>query len=337
MIETCISLDNRDAWRSALYGVPHAYGHTWESCQAMARTTGYRTFLYVFEDGVDRAVCTFAERPFGVYTDVVTPYGFSGFVSRGHCCDAARRWREFATGRGYVCGYIGLNPFLYDPTLCEPDELFEYNCVYGIDLRMELEELVARMAKVRRRQVRNAERMNCYVFDRKRLTEFLLEHYRTFYRDRGASAVYDFKPETLVAIAECADSYLVGTESDGTVNAVMLFAYTRYIGEYFLNVSVAEGQRNSVALLWQGMKELKSRGVAWLNLGGGIRPGDGVAEFKERFGGTVLPLRSLKQVYNRARYEALCVGASVDPADRAGYFPPYRRPVRVDERVAVSS
>jgi hypothetical protein len=62
-----------------------------------------------------------------------------------------------------------------------------------------------------------------------------------------------------------------------------------------------------------------------LNLGGGIRPGDGVAQFKQRFGPKTLPLRSIKQVYQPETFSRLCGEVKADPNGRHDYFPPYRR------------
>jgi hypothetical protein len=63
--------------------------------------------------------------------------------------------------------------------------------------------------------------------------------------------------------------------------------------------------------------------VPYLNLGGGIREGDDVAEFKRRFGAAERPLASLRQVYRPDVYDRLCAQAGVSP-QRSGWFPPYR-------------
>ena len=66
-----------------------------------------------------------------------------------------------------------------------------------------------------------------------------------------------------------------------------------------------------------------------LNLGGGVREADGVAEFKRRFGAWTLPLRSLEQVYDPlAAYDRFCRSKAVSPSDRAGYFPAFRQSMR---------
>jgi lipid II:glycine glycyltransferase (peptidoglycan interpeptide bridge formation enzyme) len=108
------------------------------------------------------------------------------------------------------------------------------------------------------------------------------------------------------------------------VQAVSLFVYTQHIGEYFAGISLPEGRAFSAALLWRGAIELARRGVPQLNLGGGVTRGDGIAEFKERFGAQRIPLYSLKQVYDRDAYRELCHAAGTDPDARAGFFPSFR-------------
>ena len=110
------------------------------------------------------------------------------------------------------------------------------------------------------------------------------------------------------------------------VQAVCVFGYTPYVAEYLFGVSAPEGRRHSAALLWHGAMRLRSLGIPRLNLGGGIHRGDGVADFKRRFGAARRALGSLRQVYDPERFEELCRRAGVDPSDRAGYFPPYRGP-----------
>ena len=48
-----------------------------------------------------------------------------------------------------------------------------------------------------------------------------------------------------------------------------------------------------------------------LNLGGGIRPGDGLSEFKQRLGAKLSPTLALRQVFDSSRYLAACAAAGV--------------------------
>jgi hypothetical protein len=93
------------------------------------------------------------------------------------------------------------------------------------------------------------------------------------------------------------------------------------------SISSPAGRQYSAPLIWAGATELATRGITRLNLGGGVRRGDGVAEFKERFSAKRLALGALRQVYRPTLYADLCREAgAADPADRDGYFPAYRRP-----------
>ncbi len=318
-----IPLNEQSAWKDALEGIPHAFGHTWESCHAMSLSTGHNTYLYTFEaDGVS-IVCPIAERSFHGHIDILTPYGFSGFTGNGSCLDFTRQWKQEAARRNYVCGYIGLNPILHNPDYYAPEDAYTYNCIYAIDLQLEIEELFARLSKNRKRQLRSTDKSSTINFDQERILSFILRHYSDFYQRKGASAVYQFLPETIEELATRDCVILFGAEGENGIEEVMMLAFTPFVGEYLMSISNNDASRHTVNLLWKAIHLLKDRGVRWFNLGGGIRPGDGVAQFKERFGGQVFPLQSLKQIYNTEIYANLCKQTHKDPEDLKGYFPPY--------------
>jgi hypothetical protein len=56
-----------------------------------------------------------------------------------------------------------------------------------------------------------------------------------------------------------------------------------------------------------------------LNLGGGVKPGDGLEEFKRGFANRELPFRTYELVCDRAAYDELSAGREDD-----GFFPLYR-------------
>jgi hypothetical protein len=156
--ERCIPLDAPAEWQEALRDIPHAFAHTWEHCRAMQLTTAYRTYLYSFESAGARIVCPIAERPFGEDIDIVTPYGFSGFVGTGDCPEFTACWRAFVERKRYVCGYIQLNPLWDNRSYYDESDAHRYNTVFVIDLRDSLEAVAARFEKRRRRQVRRPMR-----------------------------------------------------------------------------------------------------------------------------------------------------------------------------------
>src|SRR5918997_1595592 len=131
--QKCISLDSPSEWREALIGIEHAFAHTWESCYAMQLTTSLDTYLYCFEADDVRIVCPISERSFEGYIDIVTPYGFSGFVGNENCSEFSHYWTDFVEQRDCICGYIGLNPIFENSTYFDPTEVYRYNEVYVLD------------------------------------------------------------------------------------------------------------------------------------------------------------------------------------------------------------
>ena len=317
-----IPLAERERWATALSDLPHGHAHTWGFCRAVQLTSGLPTYLYAYEDDGARVVCPLAEREFGGAIDVVSPYGFGGFAtSDGFPSD----WDDFARSRGWVCGYVALNPLF-----CEADGFADvqvHNRLYVMDLGGDVR---SRLSENRRRQLRDWPSVAATLeHDRGRLTEFLLAHYADFFARRGAGAATDLSADTMVAIAALDDVIMVGAGTDGTLESVALFGHTQHAGDYLFNVSIPGGERHAVHLIWFAVERLRELGVPSLNLGGGVREGDDLAEFKRRFGATALPLASLRQVYLPDVYERLCREAGVT-SDRSGWFPPYRAAGRAE-------
>jgi hypothetical protein len=311
-----IPLGEPERWAAALAELPHGHAHTWAFCRAVQLTSGLRTYLYVYEDSGARAVCPLAEREFGGTIDVVSPYGFGGFATSG---SFPAEWDAFARSRNWVCGYVALNPLF-----CETHgfaDVHVHNRLYVMDLRGDVR---SRLSENRRRQLRDWPAVAATLeHDRERLTDFLLANYADFFARREAGAATDLSADTIAAIAALDDVIVVGAGTGGRLESVALFGHTRYAADYLFNVSVPGGEHHAVHLIWSAVERLRELGVPRLNLGGGIREGDDLAEFKRRFGAAELPLASLRQVYRPDAYERLCREAGVT-SDRSGWFPPYR-------------
>ena len=319
-----IPLTEPGRWADALSEVPHGHAHTWGFCRAIQLTSGLPTYLYRYERGGARVVCPLAEREVSGQIDIVTPYGFGGFAPSGDCKPFPRDWADFAGSRGWVCGYLALHPLLCEGSGFPEDELHVHNRLYVMDLRGSERELLASLSRNRRRQLRDWPSVAAGLeHSRERLTECLLATYADFYARKGAGAATEFTAETMAAIACLEDVFMVGAGRNGKVESVALFGHTPYSGDALFSVSVPGGERHAVHLIWSAVERLRELGVERLNLGGGIRQGDDVAEFKRRFGASELPLVSLRQVYRPRAYERLCRDAGVS-SDRSGRFPPYR-------------
>lgn len=325
MRERLIPLSEPAAWQEALDGVPHGFAHLWAHCRAMASAHGQDIVLYAAEEGEDRLVCPFAEQRCGGGLDLVTPYGFSGFTGRGRLAPLARRWRDFARAQACVCAYVALNPSFARARDLGLGPAYRHTPVYLLDLARSLEALYAGLSANVRAGLRAWEKTGArLVHDRAALAEAFLVIYPAFMRTLGASAVYDFGPAALAELLESDSVLLVGAERGGRIEAVSVFGWTPYAADYLFNCSLPEGRDHSRALLWSAIEALARRGVAVLNLGGGVREGDGLERFKARFGAVRHDTEVLKIVFDEPAYAALCRQAGADPTERTGYFPAYR-------------
>jgi hypothetical protein len=319
-----IPLESPTDWRKALDGIKHAFAHTWENCHAMHLTTGFKTYLYCFQAENVRIVCPIAERSFERHLDIVTPYGYSGFVGTGDYPDFPKYWGEFVRGRRYVCGYIGLNPIFENKTYFEIDDLYSYNNIYVLDLGLSSEQLFSKISKNRRRDLEHWQRTSGHIVtDKDAVKAFFLANHSQFFHHKRATSAYDFGTATLESLFASDNVVVLGAARGNSVEAATMFTFTPDIADALLHVSLADERQHSAALLWHGANYLKSLGIPWLNLGGGVRGNDSLAWFKERFGGIKMPLDCLKQIYDRDVYASLCARAGSDPTNLAGYFPGY--------------
>lgn len=320
--DRCIPLASRASWDEALAGVPHVFGHTWGSCHALGLSDDAAA-LYVAEGPGVRVVCPLIERPVGDRLDVATPYGFSGLAGTGPWPEFAEHWQRFAEERGYVAGYLAINALYGDDSYADPETVTVANETYVIDLRDGIEGAHARLSTNRRRQLREW-RPDLHEIDSDRLASFFVEQYPLAMERKAAAARHRFSAATLAALCELSDTFLVGAVSDGAVESVSLFGYSPHAGDFLFNAALPGCEQHSAALIWSAVDRLVDLGVPWLNLGGGMRPGDALADFKARFGATRLPMRTVKAVYDRAAYDELCRRHGADPTDRGGFFPAYR-------------
>jgi hypothetical protein len=318
-----IPLDQPSEWKRALEGVKHTFGHTWQNCYAMHLTTGFKSYLYSFLSGDVRILCPIAEREYNGSVDILKPFGFSGFIGTGDCPEFPYHWKEFVRHRGYVCGYLGLNPIFDYNTHFASREIRQYDTVYVLDLTLSLDRLWENLSENRKRQLREANIVHSNpVSDKSSLTDFFLTNYVDFFHRKNAAQFYLFSRETLSFLFNLDNVLMVGAQNSEKMEAVSVFAYTADVGEYLFNVSLPGGEKHTAPLLWYAINYLKSLHIPLLNLGGG---GGGMAEFKRRFGGSQLPLRCIKQIYDQQVFENLCRQANADPWDSTGYFPPYRK------------
>ena len=99
--------------------------------------------------------------------------------------------------------------------------------------------------------------------------------------------------------------------------AVACFGLGENVVEYLLSTSSPAGRSLQTRLLVEAMAFFKEKGFDFLNLGGGIKPNDGLEKFKLRIGDIIRPKRELRIVLNRERFERF--GGNADKT----FFPSY--------------
>jgi hypothetical protein len=181
------------------------------------------------------------------------------------------------------------------------------------------------MDRGRRRQVRGSENLPLLHY-RLALVGFLVREHAPFLVRVGAAASEWRSPQTLKDLCAAEHTIVVGIGTPDDVRAVYVFGYSETIGTCLFHVSTSDARSETTRLIWYGIRELQTRGVRWLNMGGGVRPGDAIADAKRRFGARPVALGGVRQVFRDDIYHALCREAGIDRPAEHGYFPAYRCP-----------
>ena len=322
----CIPLESPGEWKDAQKDISHSFYHTWENCHAMNLTTGYKTYLYVFEKENVKIICPVAEREYNGYVDITTPYGFSGFAGNRDFPDFINYWTEFAVKKNYICGYISLNPLTSSESYFNKKDSYISTNLYFIDLSKSLTDIFENLDANRRKQIKDFKKAEAgFIYDKDILTEFLINNYPDFLKRTNASKANYFSESTLRALCFSENVFMAGAGDKGKIEAVYVFGYTQFTGDCLFNVATVEGRKHTALLFWRGLKYFKSKKIPVMCLGGGIREDDNVAMSKERYGAYKLPFVNLKQIYDHERYNQLCILKNINPAEMNGYFPAYRK------------
>jgi hypothetical protein len=274
----------------------------------------------------------FHERDWLGTTDIATILGLSGAAISPNSSAPLSLWREYASSQGWIAGYVQLAPSVELGEAAPGDELVTSNAVFLLDLSGA--DVLESASRIVRRKVRKAIEMGVELeHDQAVVADALTRLYPGAHRWRRAGPLYDFDRTTLERWALDPSSVALGARIGDSIEAVSVAYVSGRAAEYHLSASTQAGRQLDAWLLWHATRRLRARGVETLNLGGGVRPGDGIYEFKARFNGERRPLRALRQVYDQATYDDLCRQAGVSASD--GWFPAYRasrRPGALDMR-----
>jgi Acetyltransferase (GNAT) domain len=142
-------------------------------------------------------------------------------------------------------------------------------------------------------------------------------------RRAEAAERYLFEPDYFATILGFERSWLLVCRSpEGATAAGGIAALSDGILHYYLG-GTADAHRTDSPFknVVEAMIELAAKLGVTLNLGGGVRPGDGLEDFKRGFANGELPFRTHELVCDPDAYRRLSEGR-----EDSGFFPPYRAP-----------
>lgn len=316
-----ISLSDPDLWRAEL-AVDGRPSQAWDYLSAISRA-GAQPQLAIVRAGGARLVLPFVEREWSGCVDIATPLGLSGASMQPVSAAPFAAWREYAISRCWVAGYMQLAEDLEVEPASELDRMVAGNEIFVLDLAGS-DPMLSASEIVRRKLRRSLGNGTVLVRDPAVLADALVRLYPDTMARLGANAVYLHDEAGLRQFTKLAGAVAVGAAVDGIIESVSVFLRHGRRAEYLCNACSMQGRDLAAWLIGEAVKLLQADGASELNLGGGVVAGDGLHQFKARFNGRPRRLRSLRQIYDKARYLELCAASG---AVQAGdWFPAYRRP-----------
>jgi hypothetical protein len=312
------SLAQRADWQKANgeFALP---SQSWLYASALS-ASGYEPQLAVIEARGSKLFLPYFERTFSGTTDIATLPSLSGGTAIGPIGPVLEIWRDYAASRGWVAGYLYIGSGLEATEGRDAYEVFEHGALFALN-PMTWSPQTSTSATIRQK-IALAQRKAANYVSGEAVPRGCLERlYLTTMRRLGTEPAFssatlaqweEGEPNTLVAALTVA----------GKAEAIHLVHISGRHAELHLAGSTEEGRDLSAFLYSQMILTLRSRGVEYLNLGGGAHPDNGLYKFESWLGGQPKPRRALHQVYDPARYADLCARAGMETTNSG--FPAYR-------------
>jgi hypothetical protein len=323
----CLTVADRAAWEAVTAEALPA--QSWGHAAGLA-AGGWDPELAVVTAGrgaeAGRLILPFHRRKSGRAVDVATLPGLSGALLQGAPLAPLRAWADFAAAQGWVAGYMQLAPVAEglprEGLLSEGlGRIAEHNALFVFDLASwDIDDSIGANM---RRSIRLGGRLGArLVTDPARIGPVFAALYaRTLARGTTPAA---FGGAVLAGWFAQAGTLAFAAEVGGEIVAAQLGRASGGWADLHLAGATDAGRPCQAWLIARAIEACRSMGLRQANIGGYGVAGDGLHRMKARLGAREVPLRSLRQVYDPARFAALCAAAGADPED--AYFPPWRRP-----------
>jgi hypothetical protein len=321
-----IPLDDKVAWDLHLRDIPHGPAHTWGYNYAIAQSSNLPTYLYAAKGSNFKAACPISIRMKLDKKDIVTPYGFGGFISQGDHPDFNKSWQHYFYEKNIICCYLSIHPSFNSSLFFPQEDVNTASAIYMLDLTQPIEAIYSQISKIYRYDIRKLQNNKISIITDK---DLLIKHLPSMYKNTihrvNAASVYDFSINTLTQLVGEEASLTIGIIDNGEILSISHFNYTLDMADYFLNACHEEGRVYAKYLIWEAIQQFKTLGIKTFNLGGGVKAGDSLEQFKRRFGGEQKNNYVLKQIFDIDTFTELCKLTNQSNMQEITYFPPYHQ------------
>jgi hypothetical protein len=274
------------------------------------------TLLLAGDSGEARVPLLVRQIPGSERVDAVSPYGYPGAVVEG---GPPARPSDVDWGETGIVSVFARERLAGEPWLAGARER---SCVLLHDPVRErrVRPRLAEQIRSNERRGWSVERVRGPETSPDQLGSFERAYEQTMRRTEAAER-YFFSHDYFSSALSFHDSWLLlAVSAGGEMGAGAIVARSDGMLHYFLGGTAEEQLAESpFKNVVEAMMALADELGLQLNLGGGVRPGDGLEAFKRGFANTELPFRTHEIVCDEAEYERLTEGPP-----QGGFFPAYR-------------
>lgn len=318
---TEISISNEEEWKYIHKSKSEDLYLSWDYCQIISDKYKLGIKLLLIEDNNSGVLLTYTKRSKKInYFDVFTPYGMGGFEIWGkEKQKVLNNLFKYLKSNNVVTYYFSCSSLQKKKI---PEIYMDNRTIYNISLDSSKELLWKDLHKNHKYEIKKFEKNNLRVIKEKLLLkqEFAKLYFETIKRV-NATNTYHYNNSTLEKLLNSNICKLIGASLNNKIVCIVLFLRYGDNAEYFINASSLDGRNASRKLIWEMIIDLKEEGVRIVNMGGGIKEGDFLDDFKRRFGGIPEKTGKISGVINQEKFDELC--AKYNNNKNSIYFPPY--------------
>lgn len=272
------------------------------------------------------------------YYDLTTPYGYGGpliinknnnniNIIKKSIINFYKKYIHFCEKCNYTCEFIRFHPIYENHIYFKNIIPIEYiNDVVVVDLVPSLEEIVKKIKKGHRYNIRKTIREGCNVTivsnpSTRDLEDFINCYYNMLSR-HAASKKYYFSINFIKDHFKLLNSILIKIIYDNLCIGSSIFIVGHRIVHYHLSGAYKiKGLYPSDLMIYEAIKWSKENGFKYLNLGGGRGRNDSLFKFKAGFSNIYKKFYIGKIIFNKKVYSDL---VSITGVNNTNFFPAYR-------------